>query len=57
MQVLGLHTIRPTLICRNTLLEQYTDVPSKTLMGEMHIIAYHGILKAETASMLSRKTG
>ena len=29
----GLHTIRPTPICRNTLLEQYTDAPSQTHLG------------------------
>jgi hypothetical protein len=55
MQILGLHTIRPTSISRNTPLEQYTDAPSQTHLRDAHHC--HGILMAETASMLAIRIG
>ena len=36
LQILGLHTIRPTPMCLSTLLEQYTDAPSQTPLGFAH---------------------
>jgi len=36
MPFLGLHTIRPTPKCRNTLLEQYTGSLSQTQLGYAH---------------------
>jgi len=33
MEIIGLHTIRPTPMCRTALLEQCTDAPSQTHLG------------------------
>jgi hypothetical protein len=54
---IGLHTIRPTTLCRSTFLEQHTDAPSQTHLGDACTSLPYEILKVEIASMLATKAG